>query len=150
MHLPSLTRTGSVRVILVTEPGPTPEVPIKVVPIYFDVPATLPVDIPHEEGDRPETREKTALLGAMALALAVVAGVFQALAIGVSTAGDFSLGTVLAYLAIALAVAAFIGATVAILLDRGRRLGVVAAVVAIIANPYILLGMLRLFGSGAG
>ena len=65
--IPSLTTSASVRVILVTEPGAIAKVPIKVVPIYFDVPATIPVDT---EGttDAPPTqpRAKTAALAVVA------------------------------------------------------------------------------------
>lgn len=131
-----------------TDLGPTPKAPIKVVPIYFDVPATVPVDTARPEDAPPaEPREKTASLGTAAVALAVIAGILQGVGIGVATAGDFSLATIFAYSAIAIAVVALGGGVAAIVLDRGRRLGIIATVLAIFANPFLLLGMLRLFGS---
>ncbi|MDP3208019.1 MAG: hypothetical protein Q8M65_02625 [Rhodoglobus sp.] len=131
-----------------TEPGPTPKVPIKVVPIYFDVPATVPVDTAQpEDAPHAQPREKTASLGTAAVVLAVVAGILQGVGIGVATAGDFSQATIFAYLAIAIAVVALGAGVAAIVLDRGRRLGIIATILAIFANPYLLLGMLRLFCS---
>ena len=137
--------------ILVTEPGPVAKTPLKVVPIYFDVPATVPVDTALPEDAPPAApRVKTALLGTSAVVLAVIAGVLQGSAIAVATAGDFPTATVLAYLATALAAVALVGAIAAIVLDRGRRLGILGSVLAIVANPLFLLGMLRLFGSLTG
>ncbi|MEQ1736249.1 MAG: hypothetical protein ABL886_07600 [Rhodoglobus sp.] len=131
-----------------TEPAPPPKVAIKVVPIYFDVPATIPVDTQQPEDAPPvEPREKTALLGSASVVLAVAAGGAQGVAIALASGGDFAVSTVLAYSAIGAAVVAFVGGVAAIVFNRGRRLGIVASIVAIFANPYLLLGMLRLFGS---
>ncbi len=134
-----------------TEPGALHEVPIKVVPIYFDVPATAPVDtVSPEDATPPERVEHTTLLGTSAVILAALAGVLQGVAIGVASAGDYSSGTVLAYVAIAASITALVGGIAAIALDRGRRLGIVAGALALIANPYLLLGMLRMFATLSG
>ena len=139
--------------ILVSEPGDIERVPLKVVPIFIDEPGPEPAPEPltpdaAEPGQHTKTPHiKTPRLGAAALALAVVAGVLQCVAIAVATAGDFGAATVLAIAAIAVAVAAVVTGVVAIVVDRGRRLGLAAAVVGVVANPWLLQGILRLVGS---
>lgn len=48
------------------------------------------------------------------------------------------------YLAIALAVVGVAGGIVAVVTHRGRRAGVVGIVIGVVANPFIVLGVLRL------
>ena len=134
-----------------SEPGAIERVPLKVVPIFIDEPAPEPTTEPASEPPTPDVAEptpraKTPRLGAAAVALAVVAGVLQGVAIAVATGGDFGAATALAIAAITLAVATVGAGIVAIVLDRGRRLGVAAAVVGVIANPWLLQGILRLVG----
>lgn len=129
-----------------SEPGAVERVPLKVVPIYIDeVVVPDPVETP--DAPPPEPRVKTPLLGAAAVAAAAIAGVLQAVAIVVATGGDYFASTVLAYLSIGLAVLGVVVGVVAIVLHRGRRLGVVAVVVGVIANPFVLLTLLRLVGA---
>ena len=114
--------------------------------MFIDEPvAPEPIETP--DAPPPAPRRKTALLGATAFAAAVIAGVLQAVAIVVATGGDYFASTVLAYLSIGLAVLGVVVGVVAIVLHRGRRLGIVAVVVGVIANPFVLLTLLRLFGT---
>jgi hypothetical protein len=138
-------------VILVSEPGAIERVPLKVVPIFIDEPSPEPTHEPSPEPPTPDAAEptpraKTSRLGAAAVALAVLAGALQGVAIAVATGGDFGAATALAIAAIALAVLAVIAGIVAIVLNRGRRLGVAAVVVGVVANPWLLQGILRLVG----
>lgn len=129
-----------------TDPQALEKVPIKVVPIYFDAPLTTqPIDTPDVAPEPP--RAKTPLVGALAVGVAVGAAVLQGVAIGVATAGDYLAATVLAYLAITFSILAVGGAIVAIVLDRGRRLGIVALVAGVFANPVVLLAILSALGA---
>lgn len=85
-------------------------------------------------------------VGALAIALAVVAGVVQVIAIVGASAGDFELGIVLGYLAVGLAVVAVVVGIVAIIARRGRRTGVVGILLGMLANPLVLLAILQFFG----
>jgi hypothetical protein len=133
-------------VILVADPGEVERVPLKVVPIFIDEPVVSePIETP--DAPPPAPRPKTALLGATALAAAVIAGVLQGVAIAVATGGDYLAATVLGYLSIGLAVVAVVGGVVAIILDRGRRLGIAAVVLGVLANPFVLLTLFQLVGT---
>lgn len=129
-----------------TDPQALEKVPIKVVPIYFDEPLhTQPIEMPDVAPKRP--RRKTPLIGALGVALAATAAVLQAVAIGVATGGDYLSSTVVAYLAIGFSVLAVGIGVLGIALNRGRRLGIAAVIVGIVANPLVLL--LLLTGVGA-
>jgi len=130
----------------VADPGEVERVPLKVVPIFIDEPVVSePIETP--DAPPPAPRPKTALLGATALAAAVIAGVLQGVAIAVATGGDYLAATVLGYLSIGLAVVAVVGGVVAIILDRGRRLGIAAVVLGVLANPFVLLTLFQLVGT---
>ena len=125
-----------------TEPDAIERVPTKVVPYYvvgYDEetipagPETEPVEL---------SRIPTALVGIVALGFAVITAVVQVIAIVTASAHDFEQGTVLAWSAIVLSVFAVAGGVVAIILRRGRRWGVVAIVLGVIGNPFILLVVL--------
>ena len=132
--------------ILVADPGEVERVPLKVVPIFIDEPVVSePIETP--DAPPPAPRPKTALLGATALAAAVIAGVLQGVAIAVATGGDYLAATVLGYVSIGLAVVAVVGGVVAIILDRGRRLGIAAVVLGVLANPFVLLTLFQLVGT---
>ena len=88
-------------------------------------------------------------LGAAALGLAAVTAIVHIIAVVVSSANDFDLGTTLGYVAIGLSVLAVVLGALAVILDRGRRLGVASVALGLVANPYILLLLLQLVG-GAG
>jgi len=85
-------------------------------------------------------------LGAVALGLAVVTAIAHIIAVVVSSANDFGLGTTLGYIAIGLSVLAVVLGALAVILDRGRRLGVASVALGLVANPYILLLLLQLVG----
>ena len=128
------------------DPGEVERVPLKVVPIFIDEPVVSePIETP--DAPPPAPRPKTALLGATALAAAVIAGVLQGVAIAVATGGDYFAATVLGYLSIGLAVLAVVGGVVAIILDRGRRLGIAAVALGVLANPFVLLILFQLVGT---
>ena len=132
--------------ILVADPGEVERVPLKVVPIFIDEPVVSePIETP--DAPPPAPRPKTALLGATALAAAVIAGVLQGVAIAVATGGDYLAATVLGYVSIGLAVVAVVGGVVAIILDRGRRLGIAGVVLGVLANPFVLLTLFQLVGT---
>jgi hypothetical protein len=82
------------------------------------------------------------LLGVVGLALAIAAGVLQLLGIIQATGLNWQRGTLLAWLAIGASTAAFLVGLIAIILNRGRRWGVAAMIVAIFANPWLLAQLL--------
>lgn len=126
-----------------SEPGSVERVPLKVVPYYVE---PLPVD---ETTEPPEIEvvpepATTPLVGLVAALLALATIIVHAVAITVATAGDFATATVLGYVAIGLSIAAVLGGVFAAITQRGRRIGIGAAIVAIVANPFVLLSLLRL------
>lgn len=81
-------------------------------------------------------------IGALALGLALLFVVADAVAIAVSAQGQWVLGTLIAQAIIVATIASFalgIGAFVA---NRGRRYAAVAVVISILANPLVLTGIL--------
>jgi hypothetical protein len=101
--------------------------------------------------DEPQDAEvvveptNSALVGLAAAVLAIATIVVHVVAIVVASGGDFPASTILGYLAIALSVLAVAGGVTAAILDRGRRIGVIAAVIGVLANPWVLLVVLRFF-----
>lgn len=118
-----------------------PEAGIKVVPMFIEG-----EDEPAEEEPAPLERTGTALLGILALAFAVLTAAALAAGVVMATAGDYRLATVVAYGAIGLSVLAVIGGVLAVILDWGRRWGVIAVIVGIVADPLVLLVVLRFVG----
>lgn len=118
-----------------------PEVGIKVVPMYIEG-----EDAPVDEEHAPVERVKTPVLGVVALALGALTGAALVTAIIVASAGDWSLGTIVGYGAIGLSVLAVVGGVTAVVLGLGRRWGVLAVVLGVLANPLVLLAILRFFG----
>lgn len=92
-----------------------------------------------EGAHRPPRRA----LGVLALVAAGAGAVVEGVAIGVASAGDDLLGTVLAVLAIALTAVGAVLGIVAVVLGRGRIAGAVATVVGMLANPLVLVLVLR-------
>ncbi len=82
------------------------------------------------------------LLGVIATLLALAAGTLQVLGIIQASNLNWERGTLLAWLAIGTSVIAFIVGLVAVIMNRGRRWGVVAMVAAVIANPWVLAQLL--------
>ena len=89
-------------------------------------------------------------VGALSIALGVVAAVVQILAIVGATGGDFERGIVLGYLSVILAIAAVFAGIAAIIVRRGRRAGVVGILLGIVANPLVLLAILRFVDGARG
>ena len=75
----------------------------------------------------------------LALVIALGGVVAEAAGIGVASAGDDLLATVLAVIAIALTALGAVLGVVAIFLRRGRLSGAAAAVLGILGNPLLLV-----------
>jgi hypothetical protein len=99
---------------------------------------------PEQEKKRPP--RSPWLIGVIGLLLAVTAGVLQALGIVQASNLNWERGTLLAWLAIGASVAAFVVGLIAVALNRGRRLGIAAMAAAILANPWVLAGLLGALG----
>jgi hypothetical protein len=129
----------------VTIPGPLKQVPIKVVPMFIE---DAPVEDPGQEDAplQPE-REKTPLLGAIAMTAAVLTGTLHAVAVALASNGVYQTSTVLAITAIGLSIVAIVVGVIAAILDRGRKTGIVAAVVGLLVNPFVVLVTLRFFST---
>lgn len=125
--------------------GEIEHVPLKVVPMYVE---TENPDL--EDADQPEPPElpgvvtpvRTPWVGRGALALAVATAVVHGIAVSVASSGDPVTGTVLAYVAIGLSIAAVLGGLVALVAGFGRRTGAAAVVIGTLANPIVLLTLL--------
>jgi hypothetical protein len=127
-------------------------VPLKVVPIYVHPiedefadhdagPDGTPADEVVEE--EPARRPRTPAFAISAVVLAAVTIAVHIAAIVVAIDGDFPLGTLLGYLAIGTSALAVIVGIVAVVIGRGRGWAFAAVLVAILANPVVLLAVLR-------
>jgi len=85
-------------------------------------------------------------LGAIALPAVALLAVLEIVAIAVGTAGHWSVADALGKIIIVLTVATLVLGIVAAVRRRGGRLGAVAAVVSILINPLVLIGLLRALG----
>ncbi|MCU1546518.1 MAG: hypothetical protein JWP30_1618 [Homoserinimonas sp.] len=92
----------------------------------------------------PVTGKRRSVLGVTAVGIALAAAVLLALAMGNAVAQAWQLATALAYVTIALTVLAFLAGLVAVIANLGRRSGVAAMVLAVAANPLVLIFILRL------
>lgn len=137
-------------VIVVTNPGELEKVPIKVVPIYIEPVLEEYVDpVPPETPAAPATPvRRSTLLGQLAFTTALLTVVAHVVAVVVASSNLWTTGTVLGWVAIGLSALAIVAGTVAIILRRGSRYGIVAIVLGLIGNPFLLLVVLR-FLSGA-
>ena len=97
--------------------------------------------VPKRDADAASRR----LLGPLAVLVAAVSAFVTAAAVSVAAGGDFSTGTALSWSAIVGTAIAFVIGAAAVVLARGRRWGVVAMVVALLANPLVLRLLLGLF-----
>ena len=135
--------------------GEVERVPLKVVPIFVQPIVDEPELVVEDDDDldaavsaEDEPRRRTRLVGIAAMVLALGTIGVHIAAVVVSSAGDFVAGAQLGWVAIGLsALAVLVGVTAAII-GRGRAWGIVAVLVAVLANPYVLLTVLRLL-SGA-
>ncbi|MDF1477955.1 hypothetical protein PYV02_02530 [Leifsonia sp. H3M29-4] len=126
-------------------PGQIEHVPLKVVPMYVE--GENPDLEDADETEPPElpgvvARVRTPWVGRGALALAVATAVVHGIAVSVAGDGDPVTGTVLAYVAIGLSIAAVLGGLVAVIAGFGRRTGAAAIVLGVFANPVVLLTVL--------
>lgn len=134
-----------------TNPGPLDRLPTKVVPYVvtgYAEEEQEPVD-PEQpaESAAEASRTKTAWVGIVALGLSVCAAVLHVIAVVVASGNDFEPATLLGYGAIGVSALGVIVGIVAVIMGRGRRWGVAAIVLGLIANPLLLLVVLR-FASG--
>ena len=123
--------------------GEVERVPLKVVPIFVQpIEEEPPVedDILVEE-PFPRKRPVYVAFAAAALALGTI-GVHIA-AIVVASAGEFVTGTLLGYVAIGLSALAVLTAIGALVVGRLRVCAIAAGILAILANPIVLLVVLR-------
>ena len=104
------------------------------------------VDVPLESGPR----RRTVWLGLGALALAVLTAVLTGLAVSAATVGDEGGAQWLAIAAIAVSILSFLAGMSALLTGRGRLPGGLAAVLAVVANPWILRHVLDFFSNFVG
>ena len=131
-----------------TTPGEVERVPIKVVPYYVQEPEpdldSARTPQPEPEAEPVETpRRRTRLVGIGAAVLALATSVVTAAAVVTSSNGDFPVGTFLAYVAIGVSAVAVLVSLVAIVGGFGRRWGIGALVVGVLANPPVLLTVLN-------
>jgi len=101
---------------------------------------------PAEDGDGDgvlHTRRRP-LLGWLAVAAFVATAVLHAVAVAAAARGDAAGGTALAWFAILLSVVALGLGVAAAVLDRGRVAGILGAVGGVLANPWVVMVVLRL------
>jgi hypothetical protein len=99
-----------------------------------------------EPADYRVERVKTPLLGLVSAGLGLLTAVLVGAAVAIASGGDYGLSTILAHGAIALSVLGVIGGAVAAIAGLGRRWGIIAVVLGVLANPFVLLSILRFFG----
>ncbi|MBK4349016.1 hypothetical protein [Lacisediminihabitans changchengi] len=85
-------------------------------------------------------------LGAIALTAVAALAVVEIVAIIIGTAGEWAIADALGKAVIVLTVATLLLGIVAAVRRRGGRLGAVAAVVSILINPLVLIGLLHALG----
>lgn len=112
----------------------------------------LPDDAPPASSEQAKStsRGPRPWVGVLAIALGLAAAIVQIVAITTATGGEFEAGIVLGYLAIIIATAAVLAGIVAIMVRRGRRTGVIGILTGLLANPLLLLIMLRFFAGTQG
>ena len=112
----------------------------------------LPDDAPPTTPEQAEStpRGPWPWVGALAIALGLAAAIVQVVAITTASGGEFEAGIVLGYLAIIIAFAAVVAGIAAIIVRRGRRIGVIGILIGLLANPLLLLIILRFFAGTQG
>jgi len=129
----------------VTSPGDVERVPLKVVPIFvqpIEEEPEAPEEEPAEVVEEP-ARRRSPYVGIVAAVLALGTVGVHVAAIAVATAGDFPTGTYLGYVAIGLSVLAAVVGVTAVIIGHGRVWAIPAIAVAVLANPWVLLTVLR-------
>jgi hypothetical protein len=94
----------------------------------------------------PQPRARRRTLGISSVVLALVLAAVEGVAVYVATTGDFVFATVLAQTAVLGTLATLVLGLVASVTGRGRRWGIVGAVLSILVNPFVLTRVLDFFG----
>jgi hypothetical protein len=85
-------------------------------------------------------------LGLWALGFAIILVLVEAVAIAVGGDGHWATARILAQVVIALTVGSFLLGLVGALRHQGRRLGLIAAVLSVLANPLVQIWLLGMLG----
>jgi len=101
---------------------------------------------PEIDAASPTPTRRMISLGAIALIAVAVLAVLEIVAIAIGSAGGWVAADLLGKAIIVLTVATLVLGVVAAVRRRGGRLGAVAAVVSILINPLVLIGLLRVLG----
>lgn len=96
---------------------------------------------------RPAVGLSAVSLGAGSFGAALLLAVVEAIAIALGSDQHFVAATILAWCVIVLTVASFIAGLVAVVSGRGRRGGIAAMVLSVLANPLVLVWLLGTVGS---
>lgn len=137
-----------------TNPGDIERVATKVVPYYVVGVVSEDVDAPTDNEEEavfePEPRirwKRPRWVGFVAAALGLATLVLFIIAMIVSAGGDFSAGTSIAYTAIVVSISAAITAVLCLAFGLQRRWAAFGLALAILANPIIVLNVLRFLGN---
>ena len=87
-----------------------------------------------------------ALPGLLAVVAAALFAVMHGAAVAAASAGDFATATVLAWTVIVGTIATLLLGAASVVLGRGRRWGVLAIALSVVANPLVLTRVLGFFG----
>lgn len=88
-------------------------------------------------------------LGPVSIVVATFGVVLEAIAIAIGSGGAWVAATVFAWFVIGLFVLAFVLGVLAIVTRNGRRYGLAAAILALVANPLTLVGIFGLLGANS-
>lgn len=94
----------------------------------------------------PLLRRRFRWLGTAALGAAVLFAVLEVVAIVVGSDQHWATATIMADAVIVLTAVSLLGGVIAVILDRGRRLGIAAIVLSLVANPLVQIAVLGIFG----
>jgi hypothetical protein len=106
------------------------------------VPAQLPAPPRKPTGERWRASLGRVPLGLWALVLAIVLVIAEVAAITIAADGHWVTARMLAELVIALTVGSFLLGLVAAIRRHGRRLGLIAAALSVLANPLVQIWLL--------
>ena len=122
-------------------------VPLKVVPIYVQPFEPEPELEPEDEAEvveEPAAPRRAPWVGVVSVLLAVATVVVLIFAVSVATDGALATGSTLAWVGIALSIAAVLTGLTAIIVRRGTLWGIIGIVLGLFANPFVLLSLLQL------
>jgi hypothetical protein len=106
----------------------------------------LPAPPLNSAGERWRASLGRAPLGLWALVVAILLVVVEAAAIAIGGDGNWATARAVAELVIALTVGSFLLGLAAAVRDRGRRLGLIAAALSVLANPLVQIWLLGVLG----